>query len=157
MSFHDGNTIANILRGFLTICFVFLKNFVAKSFCNGVEGNCDVGGFLLLKHLQQCIGKTKRHRCIIPFGVYSGSFGKRKMRTIDQGVRIKEKEFFRGCAHSAKYRTIAKESNVLPLKPRLNFLFTEIIKESTIQSRTQFKKTGVTKCHAICMFPKLFL
>ena len=51
------------------------------------------------------------------------------MRSVNQRVRIQEKEFFFRFAHGAKYRTIGKESNAKRLNPGLdlNIFFPSIL------------------------------
>jgi hypothetical protein len=100
--FYNRDTGADILRCFLPGGFIVFKQLVPKGRTCGIEGYGNVCRLLLLKYLQQRIGKPEHYGGIHALGVDPRILGEGKMRAVNQGIGIKKKQFWLGSAHKAK-------------------------------------------------------
>ena len=76
--------------------------------CFGVERDSDVGGALVLQHVEQRVGENEQRRCVDAFGRKNGPADQREVRAIDQRHAIEQEEFLR---HDARLTQPVRKPN----------------------------------------------
>ena len=90
-----GQRPGNVLRHGFPLNFVVGKNPVPVRGGVSVKRDRDMGGPLVLHHVEQRVGKDEQRGSVYAFGGEDRPADQRKVRAIDQRHAIEQKELFR--------------------------------------------------------------